>query len=252
MRKIARRSERSYRGALGTFVFVLFAVGLVFAVPLLADPTREKARVLLGARVQVAAGVFAAVTIVSLVRTWARQLNLKPPMLRPVTTALKPLTLLVCLLCATFFLPEHALGPVERAARALLPWVASGFYLFLGLHGLALAAREAGSNVLYALMLALLHLGGFYGSFQVLAVTVLDKPEVAGAEREGFFARLMGRGGVTGSAPDAGVTPAAMPPGMEPENAEAEELGIDDLQQGRKQQQKQMDGLRDDMEKMTR
>ena len=79
---------------------------------------------------------FSVVTVVALIRTWALQIHMRPVMLRPVTTTLKVVTVLVCVLSAGFFLPAGALGGLERFARIGLPWGSSFFYFFLAFYGL--------------------------------------------------------------------------------------------------------------------
>jgi serine/threonine protein kinase len=177
LRERTQQSERRRGRAVLALLFFLFVVFLVFAIPVLIDPTRTKARELLGERAQLAVGAFALLSVIALVRTWALQIQASPTLLRPVTITLKVVTALVCVLASTFFLPRGALGPAEVGARAALPWAGSAFYLFLAMYGLAMGLREASGRALYGVALALLHAGAFFGSYRVLATTVLVKKD---------------------------------------------------------------------------
>jgi len=177
LRERTQQSERRSGRAVLALLFFLFVVFLVFAIPVLVDPTHTRAHELLGERAQLAVGAFALLSVIALVRTWALQIQASPTLLRPVTITLKVVTALVCVLASTFFLPRGALGPAEVGARAALPWAGSAFYLFLAMYGLAMGLREASSRALYGVALALLHAGAFFGSYRVLATTVLVKKD---------------------------------------------------------------------------
>jgi serine/threonine-protein kinase len=198
MRQLRARTQQSERRR-GRFVsallFFLFAFFLLFAIPVLVDPTHTRAQQLLGERANLALGGFVLLSVFALVRTWALQIQARPVMLRPVTITLKVVTALVCVLASTFFLPSGALGPAEVAARKLLPWAGSAFYLFLAMYGLMTGMREASTNALYALAIAVLYSGGFFGSYRVLATTVLlEKDKAAQMAEGGGGARGKGQG----------------------------------------------------------
>jgi len=182
LREKAQRRERRVMRTLGALLFLLFAFTLLFAIPLLCDPTRSKAQALFGGRTQIVVAVFTIVSVFALVRTWALQIEARPMLLRPVTITLKVVTGTVCVLGASFFLPAGALGPAEVGARAILPWGGSFFYLFLAIYGLARGVREVSSNALAGITLALLYTGGFFGSYRVLATTVLAKQPPSAAQ----------------------------------------------------------------------
>jgi serine/threonine-protein kinase len=173
LRERTQQGERRRGRYALALLFLLFAFALLFAVPLLVDPTRTKAQELLGSHTQLAVAGFAILSVVALVRTWALQINARPVMLRPVTIALKVVTAAVCVLASAFFLPSGALGPAEVGARAILPWASALFYLFLTLYGLMRAIREASSNLLQGLAIAALYTAALFGSYRVLTSTVL-------------------------------------------------------------------------------
>ncbi|HMI93978.1 MAG TPA: protein kinase [Polyangiales bacterium] len=176
----AREESRRDRW-IGAFFFFLFVIGLALFTPLLCDPTHEQASALLGARANVVLAGFSVLSVIALIRVWTVQIHAQPMLLRPVTTTLKVVTALVCLLTASFFLPAGALGPIERFARMALPWASSFFYLFLAFYGLLRSAREAASNATAALALGVLYCCAFFGSYRVLAQTVFAKKRGAGA-----------------------------------------------------------------------
>jgi eukaryotic-like serine/threonine-protein kinase len=184
MRKLreqgAREESRRDRW-IGALFFFLFVIGLALFTPLLCDPSHQQASALLGARANVVLAGFSVLSVIALIRVWTVQIHTRPLLLRPVTTTLKVVTTLVCLLTASFFLPAGALGPIERFARAALPWASSFFYLFLAFYGLLRSARDAANNPTAALALAALYCCAFFGSYRVLAQTVFAKKRAAGA-----------------------------------------------------------------------
>jgi eukaryotic-like serine/threonine-protein kinase len=178
MRKLrqqgAREESRRDRW-IGALLFFLFVIGLALITPLLTDPTRTQATAVFGERANMVLAAFSVLSVIALIRTWTIQIHSRPMLLRPVTTTLKVVTTLVCVLTASFFLPAGALGPIERFARLTLPWASSFFYLFLAFFGLMRSAREAASNAPAALVLGVLYCCAFFGSYRVLAQTVFAK-----------------------------------------------------------------------------
>jgi hypothetical protein len=255
LRERTQEGERRRGRLVGSALFLLFAVFLLFSLPMLYDPTRLKAQELLGERTKIAMGALAVLSIVSLVRTWAIQIQSKPVLLRPVTTALKVVTVTVVALVSTYFLPDGALGPMERAARFALPWACGGFYLALGLYGLMSTLRAAGASVIYAALLAVLSLGSLFGSYQALSSTVLEearrKREVKDKNATGEVIEQLSDY-ATGSTPRPG-TSEPMGQRKEVGASEAEDLrAIEEMQQRRQKQAGDLDKLHKSMEKLVK
>jgi hypothetical protein len=227
---------------------------------LLWDPTRAKAQALLGARTKVAVAALAILAVIALVRTWSMQLQLHPFMLRPVTATLRVVTACVCVLSATYFLPNGALGPAESAARFLLPWAGGAFYLFFGLYGMLQAIRTASSNALQGLALALLCSGGFFGSYRAIATTVLTRQRAAHGSGVGVhFGGVRGLMGqmrkyASGKVeqPDAGAE-EQMVEQHHLGGSEAEDMrGIEQLQNARKRKGGELQKLGDKIHEIAR
>ena len=123
--RVQAGDRRKWR-VLGSLLMLLFCFLLVFFIPLLYDPTHTKAQQLLGANLNIALAGLMIVSVSALVRTWVVQVQAKPMMMTPVTITMKVVTLCVCFLAVSFFLPAGALGPAETAARAALPWADPG------------------------------------------------------------------------------------------------------------------------------
>jgi hypothetical protein len=160
---------------------LLFALGLARAVPLMSDASGEAARALLGTKLKLSAGVFSALTVVVLVRTWALQIQAKVALLKPVLMAFKVVATCVCVLGLGYFLPEGALGPAGRAARTVLPFGSAFFFLFLGIYGLMQGLSQLRSNALMGAMTLVLYSASFVGSFQVtqgvIVPSIRKKPQ---------------------------------------------------------------------------
>jgi hypothetical protein len=129
------------------------------------------------------------------------------------------------------------------------------FYLFVALHGVALAAREAANSVLAALALVLVYGTGLIGAYQVLVSTVL----VATDGRSGLGQlRAMLTGHATqpdatrASAPaESPVPPAAVAESPGEDVAEDEDLGgVNELQNMRKQQQRSARDMKEATDRM--
>jgi hypothetical protein len=260
LRERAKDDESRRDRIIAALLFFLFVFLLGYAVPLLCEVSHEKAHALLGKYTRLAVAGFSVLSVVALVRTWAMQIHARPIFLRPVTTTLKVVTALVCVLGATFFLPEGALGPVERGARIGLPWASSFFYFFLAFYGLIRAGREASSNAPTALALGMLYMGAFFGSYRVLITTVFaHKPNAgnAGGAPKSAVGRFTDLVMHTGEAPkpsplegyDAGVDQ----PLEQRKNAGASEAddmnSIDQLEQSRKKKSAQLEKLGEQLPK---
>ncbi|MGD8862580.1 MAG: protein kinase [Myxococcales bacterium] len=167
MRASQKKDESPVMRILGGLLFLIFVVTLLFAVPLLTDETGERARELLGERVKLAGVGFTVLSVIALVRMWSLQLRANPPMIKPVNTIMKIMTGCIVALVVCLFFPRGSLGPVETAARAGLPWLTSGFYLFLALYGFGSVLRQASVNVVMAGVMALMYSGALFGSYRV-------------------------------------------------------------------------------------
>jgi hypothetical protein len=256
----AAEGERKDDSVIGMLLFLLFVFLLPFATPLLRDP--EQAKTVLRGNQQVVAGLFTVLTVVALVRTWALQIKSAPTLLRPVNTMLKIVTAAVCILGASFFFPGKQLGPPYRAAHMALPWLASGFYAFLALYGIARALREAGQGILRSVGMTVLYLGAFFGSYQVLASTVLSKAEQASqrGKRTGIAAitgNLLHDGKDEAAAEallDAGVAAdKPMQQRGEVGASEADDMAaIEELSRGKQEKGKQLNKLSEQMKDMVK
>ncbi len=269
-RERAQRSQRGRRRILGELLFFLFAFVLLFAIPLLWDPSGGKARALLGQRTQLAAGGLALLSVVTLVRTWAMQIQGREMMLRPVTISLRVVTVTVCALCATYFLPAGALGPAEAAARTILPWASGGFYLAFGLYGMLRGVREAASSPIFGIVLTLLYSGGFFGSYRALAATVLARGGGRGVSAAaaggvsaqaggGLFSRLhrLASGEASGDVGQVATADAGAPETLTEKHhaggSEAEDMqGIEEMERARKRKGAQFDALGKQIHTMIR
>jgi hypothetical protein len=193
LREGRQRSERFRDRIIGEFLLFAFVFALLVAIPLLWDPTRSKAQALLGARSKPVLGALAALSVLALLRTWSTQLQVRSFMLRPVTISLQVVTASVCVLCATYFLPDGALGPAEHAARYVLPWASGAFYLFLGLYGILQAARQGAGNALRGVMLAVLYSSGFFASYHAISSTVLAEAQQRARKHKSAQLKELGR-----------------------------------------------------------
>ncbi|MFI5309077.1 MAG: hypothetical protein ACHQ53_17105, partial [Polyangiales bacterium] len=256
--RVAAASGRRRRRIIEELLLFLFAFLLLFAIPILWDPTHDKARAMFGERAQLAAAGLALLSIVVLVQTWAMQIQARPFMLRPVTISLRVVTVAVCLLAASYMLPEGALGPAEAFARAALPWGSGFFYLAFGLYGTARGVREAGASPVVGIVLALMYSGGFVGSYRALATTVLTK-SARGARGVGAFsnfsaslAKLREIGHAKPQQSDGGVA-APMSERHEVGASEAEDMRhINEMDDARKANSKQMTDVAKQVDKVSR
>jgi hypothetical protein len=255
LRDRTQQAERRTGRIMSQVVLLLFALLLLFAVPLLIDPTRTRAEALLGAKLQLGVAAFAVLSVVALVQTWALQIQSRPMMLRPVTITLKAVTATICLLASAFFLPEGSLGPAERVARNVLPWAAALYYLFLALYGIVHGIRHSSTSLLAGLGMALLYSGGFAGSCRVLATSVLVKQAEEEDSRLKKLAEMKRKHGRSDAQTLAEAANGKLRPG---ENAESEELRerkeaggseeedlrmIEDMNRARQRKTSEFDGL---------
>jgi serine/threonine-protein kinase len=160
-----RRKQRDE--LINAALMLLFALGLARAVPLMSEASGDAARALLGTQLKLTAGVFSALTVVVLVRTWALQIQGNVALLKPVLMTFKVVAACVCVLALGYFLPAGALGPAGRAARLGLPFASAFFFLFLGLYGLMQGMQQLRSNALMGAATLILYSASFVGSFQV-------------------------------------------------------------------------------------
>ena len=254
IRSVSGEDKKDDDSVVGILLFLLFLLLLPFATPTLIDPAAAPLPEILWGKEKIAAGSFAVLTTIALVRTWSLQIRAAPALLRPVTTTLKVVTAAVWVLAAGFFLPAGALGPAQRAAAMGLPWGAGGFYLFLALYGLTKAVREASQGALRAVGMSVLYMGAFFGSYRVIATTVMVDAKHRAAMRGKLAAEVTGPdktglGGMLGAAkidlPDAGF--AADEPMQERKEVGASEAddmaAIEQLGKSKQQKGKQMDDL---------
>jgi hypothetical protein len=258
IRSVAGEEKKDDDSVIGMLLFLLFVLLLPFATPILVDPASTPLPKVLEGREKIAAGAFGVLTTIALIRTWALQIRSSPALLRPVTTTLKLVTAAVCVLVATFFLPAGALGPVGRASAAFLPWGAGGFYVFLALYGLARAVREAGQGALRAIGMTMLYLTAFFGSYRVLATTVMVDAKHKAAMRAKLGKTALGGSVIPGgtgldgvlakgapTVPDAGITPdKPLEQRKEVGASEADDMAaINDLSEGKQKKGKQLTDL---------
>lgn len=168
LQAVAERRSEQRKDFVGTLLMLLFAFGLLRAVPLLSEPDPEVARELLGDRLTISAVAFASLSVIVMIQTWAMQIRTKTMVLRPVTMTLKVVTVCVCVLTGSLFMPSGALGMFEGVARRGLPWGSAFFFLFLGLYGVVRGVQGARSNMLIGAATTILFAGSFVASFQVV------------------------------------------------------------------------------------
>jgi hypothetical protein len=153
------------------FAMVLCTL-LFFGVPLLCDPTHARAEQVFGTRVRLGVVGLAASSVIALMQMWWLQVSTREGALWPAATAFKALTLLVCFLAATYFVPVGTMGRLETTACALLPWTAGAFYLFLGIYGLSRTRYNTAQHAPLGVLLALLYGGSVIGSYRVISASV--------------------------------------------------------------------------------
>jgi len=159
------KRERRSR-IIGGLFLMMFCFFLARAVPLLTG-SKEQAVQALGARTNIAAVAFAALSVVVLIRTWAMQIQTKAMLLKPVTYSLKVVVVCTAVLTATLFMPAGGLGMVAGAARRFLPWSSAAFFMFLGIYGMMRGIRETQANALAGIAMTLAYGGSFVGSYSI-------------------------------------------------------------------------------------
>jgi hypothetical protein len=168
---------------IGALILMLFCFFLARAVPLLNGP-RAQVEEALGTHVKAAAIAFSVLSLVMLIKTWALQIQSKEVLLKPVTYTLKVVVVCATVLCATYLLPQGALGMLEGAARRFLPWSAAAYFMFLGFYGMMRGMREAQANLVAGLMMALAYGGSFIGSYQIASNVIAPNMRAGRAQTE--------------------------------------------------------------------
>jgi hypothetical protein len=130
--------------------------------------------------------------------------------------------------------------------------------VFLALYGLARAVREAGQGALRAIGMTLLYMTAFFGSYRVLATTVMvDAKQKATMRAKAGKRALDGTAITTGTGldgvlargaiemPDAGITPdKPLAQRTEVGASEADDMAaINDLSEGKQKKGKQLTDL---------
>jgi hypothetical protein len=172
------QEQRRRRRRIGAWLFLLFALLLPFAIPLLSDHAR--AQVVLGSHAKWSIAGFTILSVVAVVHTWALAIAQPSILLRPVTISQRLLTACVAVLGAGFFLPDGTLGPAQGLGGLILPWASGGFYLFLTLYGLADSVTRAADQAWLALVMALLYSGGLFGSYRSVSYGIAAQRGASG------------------------------------------------------------------------